>query len=182
MRKLLIVYSTTDGHTRKISDFLHAQLVALGHSVSVCDIESLPSDMSLFDQVIVGASIRYGKHNRNVYHFIQQQQAILKQTPSAFFSVNLVARKPEKRNPQTNPYTRKFLAEIDWIPSHTVVFGGRLNYSMYKFWDKNMIRFIMWLTKGPTSPDTDQEFTDWDHVKQFASTVSNLTIPSTKTA
>lgn len=174
MRNILIVYSTTDGHTKKVCQFLSECLVALGHSVALHEIKAIPDKIKQFDQIIVGASIRYGKHNPTVNQFIQHQAEKLKRTPSAFFSVNLVARKPEKCSPQTNPYVRKFLASIDWTPSHSAVFAGRLNYSMYSFWDKHMIRFIMWLTKGPTALETDQEFTDWDQVRQFADVIANL--------
>ena len=34
---------------------------------------------------------------------------ILEKKSSAFFSVNVVARKPEKNTPETNPYMQKFL-------------------------------------------------------------------------
>ena len=30
-----------------------------------------------------------------------------------------------------------------------------------------MIRFIMWMGKGPTDPTGTFEFTDWDSVEQF---------------
>jgi menaquinone-dependent protoporphyrinogen oxidase len=35
-----------------------------------------------------------------------------------------------------------------------------------------MIRFIMWLTKGPTDPATVVEFTDWARVDAFARRVA----------
>jgi menaquinone-dependent protoporphyrinogen oxidase len=38
---------------------------------------------------------------------------------------------------------------------------------MYGFVDKTMIRFIMWMTKGPTDPNGSFEFTDWDAVDAF---------------
>lgn len=31
-----------------------------------------------------------------------------------------------------------------------------------------MIRLIMWMTHGPTAPDTVKAFTDWEQVNQFA--------------
>ena len=38
----------------------------------------------------------------------------------------------------------------------------------YKCIDKHMIRFIMWITKGPTDTKSTYEFTDWDKVDSFA--------------
>ena len=48
---------------------------------------------------------------------------------------------------------------------------------MYDWLDRNMIRLIMWITKGPTNPDADVEFTDWSKVEQFADTVRELQLP-----
>ncbi len=66
--------------------------------------------------------------------------------PSAFFAVNLTARKPEKRSPQTNAYTRKFLLSSPWQPKQCAVFAGALRYPRYRWFDRVMIRFIMKMT------------------------------------
>lgn len=67
------------------------------------------ADLSQYQQVMIGASIRYGHFNSALDKFAQHRAEQLNQMPSAFFAVNLTARKPEKRSPQTNVYTRKFL-------------------------------------------------------------------------
>jgi menaquinone-dependent protoporphyrinogen oxidase len=78
-----------------------------------------------------------------------------------------VARKPEKRTPETNPYVRKFLDNISWKPSLIGIFAGKIDYPRYAFIDKTMIRFIMWMTGGPTDPTGTFEFTDWNAVDEF---------------
>ena len=87
---------------------------------------------------------------------------------TVFISVNLVARKVEKSKADTNPYLVKFLNKIKWKPSVVEVFAGRLNYKMYNFFDKQIIRLIMYITKGPTNPKTEIEYTNWDDVTAFA--------------
>lgn len=37
-----------------------------------------------------------------------------------------------------------------------------------------MIRMIMWITKGPTDPKTNIEFTDWCEVEAFAKEISEM--------
>jgi menaquinone-dependent protoporphyrinogen oxidase len=54
------------------------------------------------------------------------------------------------------------------------VFAGKLDYPRYGFWDRQIIRFIMLLTKGPTDPRAVVEFTDWHEVERFARTVSDM--------
>jgi menaquinone-dependent protoporphyrinogen oxidase len=123
---------------------------------------------------VIGASIRYGKHQPLVNEFIKKNQVVLESHPNAFFSVNVVARKPEKNQPETNPYLQKFLRKIDWNPQLLDVFAGRIDYPSLGFVDKHMIRFIMWMTKGPTDPSLTIEFTDWDRVAEFAQKIAEL--------
>jgi len=90
---------------------------------------------------------------------------------NAFFSVNVVARKPEKNSPHTNPYMKKFLIKTSWKPNTLAVFAGKIDYPKYNFIDKHMIRFIMWITKGPTDTKNTYEYTDWAKVDEFATKV-----------
>ena len=93
---------------------------------------------------------------------------ILETKKTAFFSVNVVARKEEKSTPETNPYVKKFLAKTKWKPDKVAVFGGKVDYPNYNFVNKNVIRFIMMITNGPTNTDNSYEFTNWEMVKKFA--------------
>jgi menaquinone-dependent protoporphyrinogen oxidase len=132
------------------------------------------ADVQAHDKVVVGASIRYGHHRPAVRAFAEQHGAVLAARPSAFFSVNIVARKPGKNRPETNPYLRKFLAQVSWRPQLTDVFAGKLDYPRYGFVDRQMIRLIMALTHGPTDPTAVVDFTDWARVEAFAQQVAAL--------
>ena len=41
--------------------------------------------------------------------------------------MNVVARKPEKSTPDTNPYLKKFLSNIKWAPKKLGVLQAKLN-------------------------------------------------------
>ena len=175
MAKILIIYSTTDGHTRKICQRLQQNIETDEDQVVLSSIEeSSVVDLEAYDKIVIGASIRYGKHSPRVYDFINTNIQVLQSKRNAFFTVNVVARKPDKNRPDTNPYLKKFLTQIAWKPENLAVFAGKINYQMYKFRDRFMIRFIMWITKGPTDLSTNIEFTDWAKVDEFAQTVSNM--------
>ena len=109
-----------------------------------------------------------------VLEFINKNKTVLDNTKNAFFSVNLVARKPERALPETNPYFIKFLNEIDWIPNKSAVFAGKLDYQKYSITDRLMIQLIMWMTKGPTNSKTKIEYTDWDKVNEFGVFLNNM--------
>ena len=174
MAKILLVYSSVYGHTRRICDRMQAKLTELGQQVEQVPVAGGAANPAGYDAVLIGASIRNGKHNPAVLEFIARHKAVLDEKPSAFFSVNLVARKPHKNRPETNPYTKAFVAKSPWQPRLLGVFGGDLDYQRYTPFDRNVIRFIMWLTKGPTDPQTKAEYTDWDEVERFATRFAAL--------
>ena len=164
----LIIFSTTDGHTKKICE----RIVNFLNNEKLIKIVSLDEatklDLSEFQRIIIGASIRYGKHSRELYKFINLNKRILNQKESVFFSVNVVARKFEKNTPETNPYIKKFLKVSKWQPKKLGVFAGKVDYPSYNIFDKYIIKLIMFITGGPTDTSQSYEFTDWSKVEDFA--------------
>jgi len=167
MSKTLILYSSTDGHTKKICARIENVLKEAGEEAQIQAIGERP-DLQAFDKIVIGASIRYGYHRRDVFDFIQSNAQALNSKPGAFFSVNLVARKENKNTPETNSYARKFLKRINWKPTISAVFAGKVNYPVYRWYDRLLIQLIMLMTGGPTDPKTVIEYTDWDKVEAFA--------------
>ncbi|OOF71379.1 menaquinone-dependent protoporphyrinogen IX dehydrogenase [Rodentibacter caecimuris] len=168
--KILILYSSIDGQTKKIAQFIAENLEGK------VQLQSLMSslDLSEFDLIIIGASIRYGHFDRDLYKFIEKQTALLNSKNAVFFAVNLTARKAGKDTPETNVYTRKFLQRIQWKPKLVGVFAGALFYPRYKWFDRIMIRFIMKVTGGETDPTKEIEYTDWEKVKAFCVMINSL--------
>ena len=173
-KKIAIIYSTVDGQTLKICKKLEDQLLQNNLHVQLFSVDEFKDDILTFDTLIIGASIRYGVHNEKIINFINTNKQQLETVKTAFFSVNLVARKPEKNTPETNPYVVKFFKTINWNPTLVEVFGGMLDYKKYKTFDRIMIQFIMWMTKGPTDKNTKIEYTDWEKVKAFGEKLCKL--------
>ena len=169
MHQNLIIYSSTDGQTIKICERI---MSIIGDCKIVSIDEAKNENLSKYEKVIVGASIRYGKHKPELYEYISENCDHLININASFFSVNVVARKPEKNTPLTNPYVQKFLSISQWHPSLIGVFAGKIDYPRYGLLDKFMIRLIMWITKGPTDTKNVYEFTNWDDVDSFAKKIS----------
>ena len=175
MPRILIVYSTTDGHTLKICQRLRQAIEPSGAQVDIASVaDAAGIDLGAYDKIVVGASIRYGHHSRAVRDYVDGHADELAAKPNAFFSVNIVARKPDKNRPETNPYLRKFLKGIRWQPRQLAVFAGKLDYPRYGFFDRLMIRLIMLITRGPTDPKAIIEFTDWPAVDAFGRRIAQM--------
>ena len=173
MKKTAVIYSSTDGHTVKICEKI-IEIIKHESIISLSSIEEADSlDLESFDFILVGASIRYGNHKANLFSFIKNNLESLNKKDTAFFNVNAVARKEDKNTPATNPYLIKFLKKVAWKPTLLEVFAGKISYPKYHFFDKHMIRFIMWMSKGPTDPSKVYEFTDWKKVESFGKKVLN---------
>ena len=173
MQKAVIIYSTTDGQTKRICEFLKQKLEAK-INIDLFSIEDIDrAELNFYDKIIIGASIRYGKHSKKLYKFINLKKNILDQKQCAFFSVNVVARKSDKNTAETNPYINKFLKISKWKPNKIRVFPGKVDYPNYNFFDKYIIKFIMFITKGPTDTSQSYEFTDWSKVDNFSEELKN---------
>jgi menaquinone-dependent protoporphyrinogen oxidase len=173
-QKTALIYSTIDGQTLKICNEIVAVFQQNKQEIELFNIEDFKEDLQNYQKIIIGSSIRYGVHHEKIIEFINSNKPTLDTLKTAFFSVNLVARKPEKNNAETNPYVVKFFKKITWKPTIVEVFAGMLDYKKYKPFDRIMIQFIMWMTKGPTDKNTKIEYTNWEKVKAFGTRVCKL--------
>ena len=169
MSSSIIIYSTTDGHTKTICERIKKFSEKNEDLIKILSLDDATKiNLSEFSKIIIGASIRYGQHSKELYKFIEINKEVLDKKESIFFSVNVVARKLKKNTPDTNPYIKKFLKISKWKPKKIGVFAGKVDYPKYGFFDKNIIKFIMFITKGPTDVSQSYEFTDWSKVDFFA--------------
>jgi len=77
MSKCLILYSTTDGHTKKICECI-ANIIGKNIDTTITNLLLFnPKNLNNFDSIIIGASIRYGKHQKLLYNFVNQNHKIL---------------------------------------------------------------------------------------------------------
>ncbi|NJD30756.1 MAG: menaquinone-dependent protoporphyrinogen IX dehydrogenase [Gammaproteobacteria bacterium] len=178
MARILLLYNGVYGQSLKISEFVRQEIETQGHAGTVRALTDGAPDAAGFDAIVIGASIRHGKHNPAVAEFIHANRPQLESKPSAFFSVSLVARKPKKNTPETNPYVRAFLAKSPWKPKLVGVFGGVLDYQRYGLFDRYVIRLIMKINGGPTDLHEAVEFTNWDEVKRFAARLATMVAES----
>ncbi len=173
MSNFLIIYSSRDGQTKKIckriASFLNNEIST--ELISLEDAKKI--NLSDYEKIVIGASIRYGNYSRELFKFVDLNKNILDKKKCAFFSVNVVARKPDKNTPETNPYIKKFLKISKWTPKKIDVFAGKVDYPSYNIFDKYIIKLIMFITRGPTNTSQSYEFTDWSKVDDFTKELEN---------
>ena len=85
MHSNLIIYSSTDGHTETICKRISNYLDNMNEIKIMSLDDALKINLSTFNKIIIGASIRYGKHSKKLYKFIKLNKNILDQKNSIFF-------------------------------------------------------------------------------------------------
>jgi len=171
-KKTLVLYSSVDGQTLKIIKEIST---LIDGEVTLFNVDENPEiDFSLYDKILVGASVRYGNFRKNLLQFVNKHKVQLDLLPNAFFLVCLTARKPEKANPANNAYMAKFDQLSLWRPRLKGVFAGSLLYSRYNWWQTLLIQLIMKITGGSTDSSKDIELTDWSQVAIFSRDFSDL--------
>ncbi|MEW9810003.1 MAG: menaquinone-dependent protoporphyrinogen IX dehydrogenase [Candidatus Symbiodolus clandestinus] len=169
MNAMLLLYSSRNGHTQHIIQKVAQYLGEQGIDCDVADLHCLANpEWQQYQQVIVGASIRYGNFHPLLWRFVRQHSQALNQRKTAFFCVSLVARKASKCTLEGNPYLRKFLKHSPWQPTLCKAFAGALRYPHYRWFERRIIQLIMALTGGETDVTQEIVYTEWQHVDNFA--------------
>lgn len=175
MARIFIVWSSTEGQTRRIVQAIEGQIREAGHQLETMNADDPPRGwiFSKADAVLVAASIHMGHYTEGLRHVLKQQGQRMAALPSAFLSVCLSAADPAKQA-DADGYVEKLIAETGWQPSIVMSVGGALRYPEYSFFKRWMIRKIA--AKGGLPTDTSQvhEFTDWDKVREFGAQVIEL--------
>jgi menaquinone-dependent protoporphyrinogen oxidase len=180
MMRVLIPYGTSEGQTARIADYLADVLRDQGHEAFPVDIKrSGTPDPAGYDAVIVGASVRMGKHQSCVRDFVRKHRGTLERLPSAFFSVSLAAHdSTQAARDEVDGYIEKFVQHTGWRPRKVGRFAGALLYTKYGFFTRWMMKKI---ARAKGSPDTDTSrdyvYTDWESVKRFGEEFLETSFP-----
>ena len=171
MLRLLVAYTTYDGHTAKIAERIASTLRQANCAVELCDIARSRTDRPPedYDGVIAGGPLHGGKHHPQLLKFASQNCDALNKQPSAFFSVSLSAAGNVEQQGDATRCLNEFLDDAGWKPSATAIVAGALLYRKYGFCTRWMMKMIV--KRGGTG-DTDTSrnhvYTDWDAVDEFA--------------
>jgi menaquinone-dependent protoporphyrinogen oxidase len=166
--KILIVYGTTEGQTRKIAEWTADRVRQRGHEVELRDSAALVSDLDLraFDAFIVAASVHHEYHQKTITNFVVAHRELLNATPSAFISVSLSAVLEDEKT-EAQKYLDHFVSVTGWKPHMTLLIGGAARFTEYDYFQEQVIKFIVMRRGGTMGTDQDLEFTDWNELGDF---------------
>ena len=162
--KILIVYATTEGQTRKIARFAADHLTGKGHSVELLHAEdaedAVPGD---YGGVILAGSIHAGHYQAPLVDFAKANAAALDRVPNLFLSVSLSAAGRDAKDWEgLGMVLDAFKERTGWTPARVEQVAGALRYSQYDFLRYWAMRWIASQRGQRHDHDEDVEFTDWE--------------------
>lgn len=166
----LIVYGTTEGHTRDVCHFVARCLRETGHTATVEEAGldpryPRPED---YDAVLLAASLHVGRYQPQLVRFAQEHHESLNRLPTAFISVSLSAAgvSPEDWEGLRECLGR-FNEETHWTPGAVHQAGGAILNSQYDFFKRLVLQHIARQRGQKTSRSHDYDLTDYEGLKTF---------------
>ena len=90
--KKIFIYSSSNGQSLKICKALNKNKESL-----IIDMDMLKtSKLDNFDQIVIGASVKYGDHNKKVYEFVKKNRVLLEKKRQCFFLLMLLRESLKK--------------------------------------------------------------------------------------
>jgi menaquinone-dependent protoporphyrinogen oxidase len=168
MKKLLVIYGTTEGQTAKVIQHVEKKAIALGWEVTGYNTIEYPPAPDDFDMVILAGSVHMGKYQSGLEHYATQYADVLTTKPNAFISVSMAAAHlDEETKKQVDEWLDTFQHSTGWAPQRIEHVAGALKYVEYNWMKRMVMREIARSTGESTDTTQDHEYTDWNKLNEF---------------
>lgn len=168
MRKLLIVYGTTEGQTAKVVRHIEKKVNALNWEVTGYNAIEHPPSPHGYDLVLLAGFIHMGKFQEPLEHYANEYSTSLTDRPNALVAVCMAAAHlNEESRKEVDSWLSDFKHKTGWNPEHVELVAGALKYVQYNWMKKMVIREIARSTGQSTDTSQDHEYTDWNKLDTF---------------
>ncbi|MBI1287804.1 MAG: protoporphyrinogen oxidase [Flavobacteriales bacterium] len=168
MKKLLIIYTTTEGQTAKVVRHLEKCAIANGVEVTAYNAIEYPPSPHGFDMVILAGSVHMMKYQSALVHYATENAKALSERPNAFVSVSMAAAHlTEESASELQEWVGEFEEETGWGPQRIEHVAGALKYVEYNWLKRQVMKQIAKSTGESTDTTQDHEYTDWDALDRF---------------
>jgi menaquinone-dependent protoporphyrinogen oxidase len=161
--KVLIIFGTVEGQTRKIGKFAADRLRKLGHEVSLVDAAEKFADVSLegVDTVILAASVHERRHPKPFEVLLAAQSAELNALDTLLLSISLSAAFPEGLE-EAMDYLVEMKMRTGIEPTAEALVAGAVKTGSYDYFASQVLRHVVLRGRDYDPSQGEHEFTDWD--------------------
>ena len=170
MPRVLILYGTSEGHTRAIARAIAEPLSRGGMVADVIRAGTLEPVLHDYDAIIVAASVHAGRYQKAVKQWVRSHAPEFGARPTAFVSVSLgVLQLPDpKVMADLDAIVKRFVDDTNWRPAVVKHVAGALLYTRYNIFTRWIMKRIAAKAGGETDTSHDYDYTDWADVRAFA--------------
>jgi len=169
MNRVLILYGTTDGHTRAVAQAIAEPMTRAGIDVTVIEAGTLEPLPAGYDGIIVAASIHGGRYQDAVENWVRAHARDFGARPAAFVSVGLAVlqKSDQKVRTELGEIVDRFATRTGWRPPVVKQVAGALFYTRYNFFKRWIMKRIVAKAGGDIDISRDYDYTDWADVRAF---------------
>jgi menaquinone-dependent protoporphyrinogen oxidase len=161
--KVLIVFETVEGQTRKIAEFLERQIRFAGHEVQLFNTEDRLGYLSFdgIDKVVLAAPVHERRHPKSFEVFVSASLAELKARQTLLISVSLKAAFPEGME-EAQDYLSEMEMRTRFEPNREVLAAGAVRTSSYGYYESQIVQNVALGGRDIALINGVKEFTDWN--------------------
>lgn len=170
MQPILVAYATTEGHTRKIAEFIAERLRIRGHRVDLVDAATPAAEMvtPIYQGAILGGPVHQHRHPAALQQFVARNHSWLAALPCAVFSVSLTAALDDADSRvEVQRLLDELVDDCALKPVATRCIAGALKYTRYDYFKRLVMRLIAGRKGQDTDTSMDHEYTTWTDVEAF---------------
>ena len=160
--KLVIIFETGEGQTRKIAEFIADLVRKADHDVTLVDTSEKTADLSLdtADKVILAAPVHERRHPKAFEVAVGAARQTLTELPTLMVSVSLKAAFPDGLEEARN-YLTEMKMRTGFEPAEEVLVAGAVRADSYDYYQSQIVRYVALEGHDVNVTDGVQEFTDW---------------------
>lgn len=164
--KVVIVFASLEGQTRKIAHFAQNMLRNAGHEVALFDVadKTINIDLENADRIILAGSVHERRHPIALEIFLAAHRHVLEMRPTLLISVSLSAAFPEGLE-EAEDYLVEMMMRTRFTPSHRALIAGAVRTKKYDYFAQQVVRHVVLRGRDYDPKEKEHEFTDWSRLE-----------------
>ncbi|MGR3464567.1 flavodoxin domain-containing protein [Limimaricola sp.] len=160
--KVVILFASLEGQTRKIARFARAVLCNAGHEVTLCDAAGKLArlDVETADRIILAGSVHERRHPMAFEVCLAAHRHALAAHPTLLLSVSLSAAFPEGIE-EAEDYVVEMMMRTRFTPSRYALVAGAVRSRKYDYFARQVVRHVVLRGREHDPTEEEHEFTDW---------------------
>ena len=165
--RIALIFSSTEGQTRKIMQFAQKALMDEGHQTALVSADAARGmNLAPYDAAVLAGSLHAGRYQAALQDFATDNWPALNGIPTLFLSVSLAAAGDAHEDwADLGAITDKFALDTAWTPSRIEHVAGAFRYEHYGFVKYWALRWIEAKKDPDAIPGEDKEYTDWSKLE-----------------